>query len=110
MPHAELKYSNDLEIDTKSLLCDVEATILQHDDGSGECKGRGYPSAEFHHSHCLLSISMLTKAHRDEAFTQALIKDLEQLLKSYLPKRCYYSLGINYSSATYITSEYVPEV
>ena len=85
MPHAELKYSSDLRIDAVAILADVEQMILRHDAGSGDCKGRAYPSDQYHHSHLILQISMLTKPHRDEAFTAALMADLEQVVKVHIP-------------------------
>jgi len=44
MPHAELKYSIDLDLDAEALLRCVEQVILRHDANSGECKGRAYPA------------------------------------------------------------------
>lgn len=78
MPHAELKYTSDLGLDAESLLRGVERIILSHDAGSGECRGRAYSADIFHHSHCLLEISMLAKPHRDAAFVRARREDLEE--------------------------------
>lgn len=108
MPHAEIKYSNNLGIDAAKILSDIEATILRHDDGSGECKGRAYPTSEFKHSHILVSVGLLRKPHRDEEFTKALIGDLENTVKNYLSQRCFFSLSLNYSSENYVTDEFVP--
>jgi hypothetical protein len=103
MPHADLKYSDDLHIDAPKLLAQVEQIIQTHDAGSGACKGRAYPTAQYHHSHCLLSVSMLTKPHRDAAFTHKLLADLEAALRAALPKTCYFSVGIDYSNPYYVT-------
>ncbi len=108
MPHAELKFSSDLNLDTEALLRDVERVILSHDAGSGECKGRAYPTDNFHHSHCLLNVSMLSKTHRNSAFTKALLRDLEAKMGQHLHQRCFLSLGIQYSDENYITTEHVP--
>ncbi len=108
MPHAELKYSADLALDAEIILQKVETVILRHDGHSGECKGRAYPADRFHHSHCLLNVSMLTKPHRDKTFTKALLADLEAELAAHLPKRCFVSLGIQYSDENYVTTEHVP--
>ena len=104
MPHAELKYSSDLKINAVAILADIEQMILQHDAGSGECKGRAYPTDYFHHSHMILEISMLTKPHRDDAFTAALMEDLEQLVKAHIPQSCYFSLVIAYNKGAYATN------
>ena len=106
MPHAEINYSNDLKLDAPTILQKIEAVIQQHDAGSGECKGRAYPAPEFHHTHVLVSISMLPKPHRDDAFLSALLSDLETAIKAMLPAPCFFSLGITFSGAHYITNRH----
>jgi hypothetical protein len=108
MPHADLKYSSDLQFDAEAVLAAVERTILRNDAGSGECKGRAYPAHIFHHSHCILNVSMLSKPYRDSAFTKALLRDLETELGRHLLKRCFLSLGIQYSDDNYTTTEHIP--
>lgn len=110
MPHAELKFSDNLKLDAISLLRAIEATIQRHDAGSGECKGRAYPAADFHHTHCLLDVSMLTKPHRDDAFTQSLLADLKADMERHLSQPCHLSLGIHYSGENYITTKHTPQV
>jgi hypothetical protein len=103
MPHAELKYSSDLNIDTHAILKIIEATIQSHDT-AGACKGRAYPTDQFNHTHFLVDISMLTKAHRDKAFTDALIADLEPAIKAQIHQPCAFSLKIDYTGDTYINN------
>jgi hypothetical protein len=104
MPHAELKYSSDLNIDAPAMLREIEAVILEHDGGAGECKGRAYPTDLYHHTHIAMSVSLLPKAHRDAAFLQALLDDLEHRLKSRISQPCAFSLGLNFSGAAYVTN------
>ena len=104
MAHAELKYSADLALDSEAVLADVEAVIQRHDAGSGACKGRAYPAEVFHHSHVLLELSLLTKPHRDEAFTKALMADVEAAVKAQIGQGCYFSLSVEYSGAYYVTN------
>lgn len=104
MPHAELSYSADLEIDAPAILKRIEDVIQSHDAGSGACKGRAYPAAEFHHSHILVSLSLLTKSHRDEAFTRALMADIETAVKQMITPACFFSLSLSYSDAHYVTN------
>ncbi|MBD3664697.1 hypothetical protein [Sulfitobacter aestuariivivens] len=106
MPHAEIRYSNDLLLDATSILRRVEEVIQSHDAGSGECKGRAYPAAEFHHTHVLIQVSMLPKPHRDDAFLSALLNDLETQIKALLPGPCLFSLGITFSGAHYVTNHH----
>ncbi|WP_291730704.1 hypothetical protein [Leisingera sp. F5] len=104
MPHAELKYSSDLEIDAKAILAEIEAVILEHDSGAGACKGRAYPAEQFHHSHIAITVTLLTKPHRDEAFSIALLTDLESRIKARLIQPCEFSLGLSYSAPFYVTN------
>ena len=106
MPHAELKYSDDLALDANAILAEIEHVILQHDPASGACKGRAYPCATTHHTHLLLTISMLQKPHRNDAFTSALMKDIEDAVKTHIHQSCYFSFGLDYSGATYVTNEH----
>ncbi|WP_127112349.1 hypothetical protein [Shimia sediminis] len=108
MPHAELKYSDNLKIDAVALLREIEQVILRHDASAGECKGRGYPTEIYHHTHLLLDISMLTKPHRDAGFTKALLADLEATLHAHLSQRCFISFGIHYSDKNYVTTSHQP--
>lgn len=106
MPHAELKYSSDLEIDAGAVLAAIEQTIQRHDAGSGECKGRAYPADVFHHTHVIVSLSLLQKPHRDAAFTTALVQDVEAVVKSMIPQSCFFSLALDYSSGVYVTNRH----
>lgn len=109
MPHAELKYSADLRIDATEFLSFVEKTIQKHDAGSGACKGRAYPAAEFHRTHAILNVSMLPKAHRDAKFVTDLLNDLRAGLKSHLSERAFISLEISFTDDYYLTEEHVPQ-
>ena len=103
MPHAELKYSSDLNIDANAILQTIETTIQSH-DSAGACKGRAYPTDQFNHTHILVDISMLTKPHRDKPFTAALIADLEHAIKAQIHQPCAFSLMLTYTGDTYITN------
>lgn len=103
MPHAELKYSADLTLDSSAILQAIEAIILRHDAGAGACKGRAYPTGEFHHSHVTVAVSLLTKPHRDSAFSEALLAELDEKVSSLIPTPCEFSIGLQYSTPFYIT-------
>lgn len=108
MPHAELKYSSDLTFDAAALLREIEQVIQAADAGSGDCKGRAYPADTYHHTHCLLSLSMLTKPHRDTAFTKALLARLEAAMCKHISHPCFLSLGIDYTTEAYVTTRHDP--
>lgn len=105
MPHAVFEYSADLSVDTTSLLEEVEATILRADDGSGDCKGRAYKVEEHHHSHAVLTVTMLAKPHRDESFRSALTRDLVATVSGYLPMGCFLSLQVDFAPKHYVTTK-----
>lgn len=107
MPHAELKHSQDLVFDAGDVFAAIEETIQRHDPGAGECKGRAYPSDRFRHSHMLVVITMLSKDHRDDAFTKALMADIEAEVKGRLHQDCFFSLLIEYSTSYYVTNTHV---
>lgn len=108
MPHAELKYSNDITLDAARLLADIEATILQHDAGSGACKGRAYPAEAWNHSHVMLDLAMLAKPHRDKAFSDGLIAALETEIKRHLSQKCYVSIALRFMDGNYFTGSFDP--
>ena len=106
MPHAELRYSKELQIDALAILAEIEAIIQRHDPASGACKGRAYPAAQSHHRHLLLSLSLLEKPHRDDAFTHALMAEIEAAVKARIPEPCYFSFGLDYSRGYYVTNKH----
>lgn len=108
MPHAEVKYSDDLSLDTPAMLAEIEAIILRHDAGAGACKGRAYPTSEYHHSHVTITVNLLVKPHRDEAFSTALLTDLEQRISAMIPQACEFSFGLQYASPYYVTRRHSP--
>ena len=104
MPQVDIKYSNDLNLDCELVLMQIEEIIKQQDPTSGACKGRGYKADDFHHSHIYVNLAMLPKPHRDKAFTDALIKSLEEMIKSHLTQSCHFSLNVEYTGDGYITN------
>jgi len=104
MPHVEIKYSDNLDIDTKQIFDDIEGVINKKDSGAGECKSRAYPCSDYKYTHIIVSVSLLTKPHRDKEFTLNLSSELEQTIKLHLKKSAYFSLNIEYSQAYYTTN------
>lgn len=103
MPHLDLKYSDDLHIDAATMLHGVEEIIQRHDAGSGACKGRAYPAPVYHHTHLIAEISLLPKAHRDQAFMSALQSEIADFLRGHLPRPCAFSLDLRFSGTYYLT-------
>ena len=104
MPHVEIKYSDNIEIDADKIFDRIENTINSHDDSAGVCKSRAYPCSQYKHTHLLVSISLLTKPHRNKAFTEKLSAEIEKIIKAHLKQSLYFSLNIEYSLAYYTTN------
>ncbi len=103
MPHIDITYSADLELPTGEMFGFVEDTINTLDPGAGVCKSRAWPCADYRHSHVAISIALLPKPHRDQAFLGHLLGELETGLKRLIPVSCYFSLGIDFSPGAYVT-------
>ena len=108
MPHAEVKYSTDLEFDVQSMLQGIEKVLNDLDPTAGNCKGRAYPAAVFHHTHILVEAHLLAKPHRNAAFTARAIEALEAEVQRHLSQPCEFSLKLIYSPSTYVTYPYQP--
>lgn len=104
MPHIEIKYSNNLTLNTNKIFNEIEKTINTHDNKAGECKARAYPCNEYKYTHIITSISLLPKEHRDKIFTENLSLDIEKIIKSHLNQSAYFTLNIEYSNEHYITN------
>jgi len=104
MPHVEIKYSDNLVIDTKEVFDVIENVINKKDASAGECKSRAYPCSEYKYSHILVTVSLLTKPHRDKEFTLELSRELERTIKLHLKQSLYFSLNIEYSLDYYTTN------
>ena len=109
MPHVEIKYSDNLKIDTLKVFDAIEKVINKNDNNAGECKSRAYPCSQYKYSHIIVIVSLLTKPHRDEAFTQKLSDEIETVIKSYLNQSSYLSLSIEYSKPYYTTNIHLIE-
>lgn len=104
MPHVEIKYSDNLDIDTNKIFNVVEKIINKIDMSAGECKSRAYPCYQYKYSHILVTVSLLTKPHRDKVFTQNLSIEIENAIKVHLKQSLYFSLNIEYSLDYYTTN------
>lgn len=104
MPHVEIKYSDNVEIDTDNMFDVIEEIINKHDKSAGECKSRAYPCSQYKYPHILVIVSLLPKPHRDERFSQQLSIEIETAIKAHLKQSLYFSLNIEYSLNYYTTN------
>lgn len=105
MPHVEIKYSNDIDLDSQALFGRIEKEINDADPSAGACKSRAYPTDQYHHTHILVSINLLSKQHRDDAFSKNLLGEILKVVKDHVKDSCFLSLEINYQNQHYITTE-----
>ncbi|MEM6373402.1 MAG: hypothetical protein AAF727_11570 [Pseudomonadota bacterium] len=103
MPHCELHFTSDLDIDVPAILHEVEAIILSHDPEAGKTKRRAYPAPQFLHTHFKATLSLLSKPHRDAQFVAGLQRDVVAAISSYLPRPCWMSVDITFSTPHYHT-------
>lgn len=105
MPHLEIKYSSDIKLDCNLLFSQIEACINDMDPSAGICKARAYPSHIYSHTHVMIDLWLLPKKHRDDLFTRALLKKIDEAINKSLSKKCYVSIQIYYRDSNYITVE-----
>ena len=106
MPHADIKYSPNLQFEPQNVFAAIEDTTNAHYSDAGDCKWRSYPAKNSNHTHLLIEISMLTKPHRNHNFTIALRDAIETAVKVHLLQRCYFSLSITFTDDLYLTNEH----
>lgn len=109
MPQVDLSYSADIALDAPALLAAIEAEILRLDPTAGDSKGRAQRVKEYHHSHVFLTVQLLPKPHRDDAYSQRLLRALDTLVALHLTQSCALSIRLAYSLSPYVTREFVPE-
>jgi hypothetical protein len=105
MPHAEIKYSSDLTLDTQAMMGLIETTIANHDSGAGAVKSRAFKIDDFRHTHVIVNITVLPKAHRDADFMNALLGDLSAGLKGMVDQQCAFSLELHFNGPYYDTAD-----
>jgi hypothetical protein len=101
MPQADLSYSAEITLDARAFLAHVEDIISAHDSGAGACKGRAQALDVTHHTHILLRLRMLKKAHRDDEFLQGLLAALQSGLRPLVPGACILGIEIGFLEPHY---------
>ena len=104
MPHADIKYSPNLQFEPQKVFAAIEDTINARHSGAGNCKCKSYPAKNSNHTHLLIEVSMLTKPHRNHDFTNSLRDAIETAVKVHLHQRCYFSLSITFTDDLYLTN------
>ena len=94
MPHADIKYTADIQIDLKTLMSDIEEIILDLDPTSGACKGRALKVDEYHHSHINIEIRLFATKHRDIDLLNELINRVDSRAKALLKKAAHVTVKL----------------
>ncbi|MCH9631705.1 MAG: hypothetical protein S4CHLAM6_00220 [Chlamydiae bacterium] len=105
MPQLDLKYSNNLKINTNEIFHCVEKAIKTLDASAGACKCRAYPTSDFLHENMLIEVSILKKPHRNSQFMTNLLEKINSYLKPLLPSKCFYAIKLDFLPNHYITSQ-----
>lgn len=103
MPHAQIKYTADMTLDTSAMLELIQTTIANHDAGAGICKGRASRIEDYKHTHVIINVTMLPKAHRDAEFMNTLLADMSAGLRAIVDQPCAFSLEIGFNGPYYVT-------
>ena len=110
MPHADIKFTTDLDIDAKTLMSDIEEIILQLDPNSGVCKGRVIRIDEYHHSHLNIELRMFASKERDVEFSNQLISRVDQKAKLLMKSAAHVTVKLEFSPVTYLTGFHDPKI
>ena len=108
MPHADIKYTSDIQIDLKTLMSDIEEIILDLDPTSGACKGRALKVDEYHHSHINIEIRLFATKNREIDLLNELINRIDSRAKSLLKKAAHVTVKLEFTPLTYLTGFYDP--
>ena len=103
MPHADIKYTSDIQIDLKTLMSDIEEIILDLDPTSGACKARALKVDEYHHSHINIEIRLFATKHRDIDLLNELISRVDSRAKSLLKKAAHVTVKSKFTPHKYLT-------
>ena len=80
MPQIDLKFSDKLDLNFNELFTKIEKTINTLDSNAGICKCRAYPVKDYNHDHIYTYIYLMQKPHRDKAFMENMLKELDSIL------------------------------
>jgi len=108
MPHADIKYTSDIQIDLRTLMSDIEEIILDLDPTSGACKGRALKVDEYHHSHINIEIRLFATKNRDIDLLYELINRVDSRAKALLKKAAHVTVKLKFTPLTYLTGFYDP--
>jgi hypothetical protein len=105
MPHLEIKYSADIELNIEFLFDQIESVINHLDPSAGVCKSRAYAAQSYKYSHVMIEVWLLPKQHRNQVFTHVLLKEIKDCVRKQIANGCYVSVQLYYRDTNYETIE-----
>ena len=110
MPHTDIKYTADLDIDIKTLMRVIEEIILDLDPTAGVCKSRAFKIDEYLHPHVNIELRMYATKERDIELTNRLITRVDQETKSFMKSAAYVTVKLDFTPLPYLTGFFDPSV
>ena len=108
MPHTDIKYTADLDIDIKTLMLSIERIILDLDPTSGVCKSRAIKIDEYYHSHINIELRMYATKERDMVLVNQLITRVDQQTKSLMKSAAHVTVKLDFTPLPYLTGYFDP--
>ena len=108
MPHTDIKYTSDLEIDIKALMLSIESIILDLDPTAGVCKSRAIKIDEYHHSHINIELRMYATKERDIELINELTTKVDQKTKSLMRSAAHVTVKLDFTPLPYLTGFFDP--
>lgn len=103
MPQCDVFYSDDVEMDFEPMFQAMENKLNEQDPSASLCKSRAFKSDRFLHTSVLIRVALLPKSHRDQAFMQQCLENMEHVVKPFVPEGVYYAVELVFSSEYYLT-------
>ena len=108
MPHTDIKYTSDLEIDIKALMLAIENIILDLDPTAGVCKSRAIKIDEYLHSHINIELRMYATKERDIELINQLTTRVDQKTKSLMRSAAHVTVKLDFTPLPYLTGFFDP--
>ena len=110
MPHTDIKYTADLDIDIKPLMLSIKEIILDLDPTAAVCKSRAIKIDEYHHSHINIELRMYATKERDIDLINQLITRVDHETKSLMKSAAHVTVKLNFTPLPYLTGFFDPSV
>lgn len=104
MPHIELKYCIEIDLNPDVVLSGIESLLKEYDHEVGLFKSRSYHYDTLS-PHVLLELSLKKRPYRDDKYLNGLLMAIEKQLQSSLPESTQFSIEIKFLSPYYLSGQ-----